>query len=64
MRITITYFNFPEPLHFRGDFTRPSRAVDYRIYLPTLMQDFARRGGKIEYRRIEAGRHRAAGRSL
>ncbi len=46
-------FNFPEPLRFRGDFRRPSRAVDYRIYLPTLMQDFAKRGGAIEYRRIE-----------
>lgn len=45
-------FNFPVPLRFRGDFTRPSRAVDYRIYLPTLMEDFARRGGSIEYRRI------------
>ena len=42
-------FNFPQPLRFRGDFTRPSRAVDYRIYLPALMNDFARRGGKIEY---------------
>ena len=47
------FFNFPQPLRFRGDFTNPSRAVDYRIYLPTLMQDFARRGGKIEIRRIE-----------
>jgi hypothetical protein len=46
------FFNFPEPLSFRGDFSRPSRAVDYRIYLPTLMEDFLRRGGKIEYRRI------------
>ncbi len=46
-------FNFPQPLSFRGDFSRPSRAVDYRIYLPTLMQDFANRGGRIEYRRIE-----------
>jgi 2-polyprenyl-6-methoxyphenol hydroxylase-like FAD-dependent oxidoreductase len=46
-------FNFPQPLSFRGDFSRPSRAVDYRIYLPTLMNDFTRRGGKIEYRRIE-----------
>jgi len=46
-------FNFPEPLRFRGDFTHPSRAVDYRIYLPTLMEDFTRLGGKIEYRRIE-----------
>ncbi len=48
-------FNFPEPLRFRGDFTRPSRAVDYRIYLPALMDDFARRGGKFEFRTIEEG---------
>ena len=47
------FFNFPQPLSFRGDFSRPSRAVDYRIYLPMLMEDFSRRGGKIEYRRIE-----------
>ncbi len=49
------FFNFPQPLHFRGDFAKPSRAVDYRIYLPLLMEDFAARGGKIEYRRIEDG---------
>ncbi len=48
-------FNFPQPLRFRGDFSKPSRAVDYRIYLPALMSDFTRRGGKIEYRRIEEG---------
>lgn len=47
------FFNFPQPLSFRGDFSRPSRAVDYRIYLPMLMEDFSRRGGKIEYRQIE-----------
>jgi 2-polyprenyl-6-methoxyphenol hydroxylase-like FAD-dependent oxidoreductase len=46
-------FNFPQPLSFRGDFSKPSRAVDYRLYLPALMKDFANRGGKIEYRRIE-----------
>lgn len=46
-------FNFPQPLSFRGDFSKPSRAVDYRIYLPALMQDFTNRGGRIEYRRIE-----------
>lgn len=46
-------FNFPQPLRFRGDFSKPSRAVDYRIYLPALMQDFTQRGGRIEYRRIE-----------
>ena len=49
------FFNFPQPLSFRGYFSRPSRAVDYRIYLPVLMKDFADRGGKIEYRRIEEG---------
>jgi 2-polyprenyl-6-methoxyphenol hydroxylase-like FAD-dependent oxidoreductase len=49
------YFNFPQPLHFRGDFSKPSRAVDYRIYLPALMLDFERRGGRIEVRRIEEG---------
>jgi len=46
-------FNFPQPLQFRGDFKKPSRAVDYRIYLPTLMDDFTHRGGKIEIRKIE-----------
>ncbi|MCP1762180.1 styrene monooxygenase subunit StyA [Bradyrhizobium japonicum] len=46
-------FNFPQPLSFRGEFSKPSRAVDYRIYLPALMQDFMKRGGRIEYRRIE-----------
>ncbi|MDA9528141.1 styrene monooxygenase subunit StyA [Bradyrhizobium sp. CCBAU 25338] len=46
-------FNFPQPLRFRGDFSKPSRAVDYRIYLPALMQDFTKRGGRIEYCRIE-----------
>jgi 2-polyprenyl-6-methoxyphenol hydroxylase-like FAD-dependent oxidoreductase len=47
------FFNFPEPLHFPGDFAKYGRAVDYRVYLPLLMQDFADRGGKIEFRRIK-----------
>ena len=38
------FFNFPQPISFRGYFSRPSRAVDYRIYLPVLMKDFADRG--------------------
>lgn len=38
---------------FRGDYTLPSRAVDYRIYLPRLMEDFQERGGRIEYRQVE-----------
>jgi len=47
------FFNFPQPLGFRGDFSRPSRAVDYRISLPALTNAFTRRGGKSEYRGIE-----------
>jgi 2-polyprenyl-6-methoxyphenol hydroxylase-like FAD-dependent oxidoreductase len=49
------WFNLPEPgpLHFPGYFEKPSRGLDYRIYLPRLMQDFVERGGEIEYRRIE-----------
>lgn len=46
------WLNIEEPLHFPGRFKNPSRAVDYRIYLPTLMQDFMDRGGNIEYRKI------------
>lgn len=48
------YFNFPDGgLLFRGAFKRPSRAVDYRIYLPALMKDFEDRGGRIEYASIQ-----------
>jgi 2-polyprenyl-6-methoxyphenol hydroxylase-like FAD-dependent oxidoreductase len=46
------YFGFPQPIAFQGDFASPSRAVDYRIYLPALMEDFARGGSTIEIREI------------
>lgn len=39
----------PQPLRFYGDLVKPSRAVDYRIYQPRLMQDFEQRGGRIDY---------------
>lgn len=32
------YFGGEKPLHFRGDLGSPSRAVDYRIYLPWLIE--------------------------
>jgi 2-polyprenyl-6-methoxyphenol hydroxylase-like FAD-dependent oxidoreductase len=48
------YFGGPQPLHFPGDFAAPSRAVDYRLYLPALMRDFAAQGGEIEYRQLAA----------
>lgn len=48
------WLNIPgTPLHFAGHFAKPSRAVDYRLYLPALMEDFSSRGGTIEFRRIE-----------
>ncbi len=50
---TTTSSIFRSRCSFRGDFSKASRAVDYRIYLPALMEDFTGRGGKIEYRRIE-----------
>ncbi len=43
----------PQPLEFYGDLHAPSRAIDYRIYQPRLMEDFLDRGGKIEYRDIK-----------
>ncbi|OFB35896.1 monooxygenase [Mycolicibacterium sp. (ex Dasyatis americana)] len=49
------YVGIPgNPLEFYGDLgTGPSRATDYRIYLPTLMRDYLDRGGNIEYRSVE-----------
>ncbi|MBY8861990.1 monooxygenase [Nocardia sp. CA2R105] len=48
------YVGIPSmPLEFYGGLpTGPSRAVDYRIYLPTLMQDYLERGGEFEYRDV------------
>lgn len=47
------YFGLPEPIVFRGDFKRRSRAVDYRLYLPALMADFEDRGGRLEVRAVD-----------
>ncbi|MEV1025969.1 styrene monooxygenase/indole monooxygenase family protein [Streptomyces sp. NPDC050264] len=41
------YVGGPAPLRFRGDFTAPSRAVDHRLYLPALAEDFQERGGQL-----------------
>lgn len=48
------YFGGDKPLFFRGNFKAPGRAIDYRIYLPRLMQDFEQRGGHIEYSTVAA----------
>lgn len=42
----------PAQLRFYGDYHAPSRAIDYRIYHPQLMEDFTSRGGVIEYRTL------------
>ena len=34
-------------LRFRGDFEHPSSSIDYRVYLPRLMEDFQERGGEL-----------------
>lgn len=47
------YIGTPEPLHLYGDLAAPSRAVDYRIYQPALLQDYIDRGGEVVYGQIE-----------
>lgn len=46
------YIGTPEPLRFYGKLAAPSRAVDYRIYQPALMEDFIEQGGTIKYGQI------------
>jgi len=53
-RVHYHHLNVPDgPPVFRGDFLRPSRVLDYRIYIPRLMADYEERGGVIEQRAIE-----------
>jgi hypothetical protein len=42
----------PLEIHFRA--TRPARAVDYRIYLSQLMEDFVERHGRLEVWPLDA----------
>ena len=46
------YIGGPQPLTFYGDLEEPSRAVDYRIYQPKLMEDFVNRGGDLRVTEI------------
>ncbi|NIJ09906.1 2-polyprenyl-6-methoxyphenol hydroxylase-like FAD-dependent oxidoreductase [Saccharomonospora amisosensis] len=48
------YIGGPQPLRFPGFFAAPSRALDYRIYLPRLLSDFVERGGEFEVRPVQA----------
>jgi hypothetical protein len=42
------------PLKFEADLARPASAVDFRIYLPQLLEDYAARGGSVVTGPIEA----------
>lgn len=43
----------PQRVAFRGHFTNATSAIDYRLYLPRLMDDFEERGGTIEVRGMQ-----------
>jgi 2-polyprenyl-6-methoxyphenol hydroxylase-like FAD-dependent oxidoreductase len=43
-----------EPVRFRGDFDHPSLVIDYRLYLPRLMEDYQQRGGELVIGPIDA----------
>jgi hypothetical protein len=47
------WVNGEPPLYFRGDPSRPASFVDFRIYLPRLLEDYAGRGGRVEFVRPE-----------
>ncbi|MGV9541490.1 styrene monooxygenase/indole monooxygenase family protein [Nocardia beijingensis] len=48
------YIGGEQPLSFRGDFTDWSSAIDYRLYLPKLMEAFQERGGDLQIRMLQA----------
>jgi 2-polyprenyl-6-methoxyphenol hydroxylase-like FAD-dependent oxidoreductase len=48
------YLGGPAPMAFRGDFSEPSSAIDYRLYLPRLMGDFENRGGRVAVQPVQA----------
>jgi len=44
----------PQPIEICHRAAAPARAVDYRIYLPRLMEDFVERGGRLEVTPLDA----------
>jgi styrene monooxygenase len=46
------YVGTPQPLQFYGDLVQPSRAIDYRIYQPKLLEDYISRGGEVRYKTV------------
>lgn len=48
------YFGGEQPLEFPGSFTAPSMAVDYRLYLSRLLEDFESGGGRVVLGAVDA----------
>lgn len=42
------------PLEFWGSFDGYGKCVDYRMYIPRLMEEFEKRGGKLVYQDVSA----------
>jgi hypothetical protein len=42
------------PLEFWGSFDGYGKCVDYRMYIPRLMEEFEQRGGRLVYRDVSA----------
>ncbi|MBO0805624.1 MAG: monooxygenase [Nocardiopsaceae bacterium] len=43
------------PLRFPGEFGAPSRGIDYRVYLPRLLDDYTGRGGDFRVGNVGPG---------
>src|SRR5262245_54792058 len=48
------FFGGEQPLFFTGFFESRSSSVDYRLYLPRLMDEYENRGGELVTRSLEA----------
>jgi 2-polyprenyl-6-methoxyphenol hydroxylase-like FAD-dependent oxidoreductase len=47
------YFGGEHPLYFPGCFTARSSSIDYRLYLPRLMEEYEQRGGDLVVRSVQ-----------
>jgi 2-polyprenyl-6-methoxyphenol hydroxylase-like FAD-dependent oxidoreductase len=51
----VVTINGPRPLTFSGALNPATHVVDMRIYWARLLEEFAKRGGSLVYRTLEAG---------
>ena len=48
------YVGLPQPLWFHGDHERPGMAVDQRVMVPRLLEEFENRGGRVVFAQVQA----------